>query len=176
VRPAGGGGSATGVGAWNGASGADETQASPSAPTEWAWIALGSNLGHRGRALACLRSALETAGLTIEAASNEVLTLPVGITAQGWFHNQVVLARAPSPWAPARWLEVCEQAEAACGRRPTYRWGPRRADADLVLLGRAGEVSSTGNPRVPHPELPNRPFWHRLIAEVDPSVAAAAGR
>jgi 2-amino-4-hydroxy-6-hydroxymethyldihydropteridine diphosphokinase len=141
--------------------------------SEWAWIALGCNVGHRGRALGCLRSALDGAGVRIEAASGEILTLPVGVTAQGDFHNQVLLARSPEPWPAHRWLAVCLAAEARCGRHPTYRWGPRRADADLILLGRHGEIASGAEPVVPHPGLPQRPFWRRLIAEIDPAVATA---
>lgn len=138
--------------------------------SEWAWLALGSNVGHRGRALACLRDALAAGGIHLEALSSEILTRPVGVTDQGDFHNQVVLARSPVPWAPRRWLEACAAAESACGRKPTYPWGPRRADLDVVLLGRRGQVTSAATPSVPHPQLAHRPFWHRLIAEIDPSV------
>jgi dihydroneopterin aldolase/2-amino-4-hydroxy-6-hydroxymethyldihydropteridine diphosphokinase len=143
--------------------------------TRWAWIALGSNLGHRGRALACLRRSLEARGLVIAAASEEVLTRPVGVLAQGDFHNQVVLARSPEAWTGERWLRVCQAAEADCGRRPTYRWGPRRADADLVLLGRSGEVASPAEPTVPHPELASRPFWSRLIAQAEAAAGQGSG-
>ncbi len=138
--------------------------------TDWAWLALGCNVGHRGRALACLRDALTAGGLHLQSVSSEILTRPVGVTAQGDFHNQVVLASSPEPWPPPRWLEVCAVAEASCGRRPTYPWGPRRADADILLLGRRGEVASAADPAVPHPELPHRPFWRRLIAEIDPTI------
>jgi len=144
---------------------------SPTA-SKWAWIGLGCNIGHRGRALDCLRAGLVAAGIRIESASGEILTLPVGVITQGDFHNQVLLARSPEAWPAERWLDVCLGAEVGCGRRPTYRWGPRRADADLILLGRHGEVVSAGSPTVPHPGLPDRPFWHRLIAEIDGEVAA----
>ena len=141
--------------------------------SEWAWIALGSSLGHRGRALACLRAALEEAGAPALLASSEVLTLPLGVTAQGYFHNQVLLVRGRRARLPSEWLRLCTEAEERCGRRPTYRWGPRRADADLLLLGRRGELSSDGDPAVPHPALLLRPFYRRLVAEIDPDVAAA---
>ena len=155
-------------------SGAASPTASPTSPptSPWAWIALGCNVGHRGRALRCLRDALESSGMAVEGASMEILTRPVGVVAQGDFHNQVVLARSPEPWTAHRWLEACANAEEACGRRATYRWGPRRADADLILLGRHGEIASRADPAVPHPELPRRPFWRRLVAEIDPEVAA----
>jgi hypothetical protein len=33
-------------------------------------------------------------------------------------------------------------------------------------------VVSDGEPAVPHPELPQRAFWRRLIADIDADVAA----
>ena len=133
--------------------------------TDTAWVGLGSNLGHRGRNLARLRDALTAGGVTIVAASAEILTRPVGVTAQGDFHNQVVRLRSPAPWEPRAWLDHCKAAEAASGRRTTYRWGPRIADADILMLGEHGEVRvHQPGLTVPHPELANRPFERDLLA------------
>jgi 2-amino-4-hydroxy-6-hydroxymethyldihydropteridine diphosphokinase len=139
--------------------------------TDVAYVALGSNVGHRGQALARLRSALALDGVTIEAASQEVLTRPVGVTAQEDFHNQVVRLRSVQPWSPEQWLAHCKAAEGAAGRRETYRWGPRRADADILLLGERGDIRvDTAELTVPHRELPNRPFLRRLLGEIDPAL------
>jgi len=135
--------------------------------TAVAWVVLGSNIGSRTRALACLRTELQRGGVMIEAASSEILTRAVGVTAQADFHNQVVRLRAPSPWAPHQWLLHCKQAELRCGRRETYRWGPRVADADVLLLGESGEISvAEGDLAVPHPELSHRPYLARLLREL----------
>jgi 2-amino-4-hydroxy-6-hydroxymethyldihydropteridine diphosphokinase len=121
-------------------------------------------MGHRGRNLARLRQALTSDGVSITAASPEILTRPVGITAQGDFHNQVVRLHSPAPWPPRRWLEHCRDAEVAAGRRTTYRWGPRIADADILLLGDNGEIQvDEPDLTVPHPELGNRPFERDLL-------------
>jgi 2-amino-4-hydroxy-6-hydroxymethyldihydropteridine diphosphokinase len=135
------------------------------ATTDTAWVSLGTNMGHRGRNLARLRDALTSDGVAIAAASPEVLTRPVGVPSQGYFHNQVVRLHSPEPWPPKRWLEHCKRAELAAGRRPTYHWGPRIADADLLLLGVDGalHVQETGL-TVPHPELVNRAFEQDLLA------------
>jgi 2-amino-4-hydroxy-6-hydroxymethyldihydropteridine diphosphokinase len=133
--------------------------------TDAAWVSLGSNIGHRGRNLARLRDALTARGVTIVAVSPEIVTRPVGVTAQGDFHNQVVRLRSPEPWRPDRWLAHCKAAEVAAGRRNTYRWGPRIADADILLLGEHGEVQVREEGlTVPHPELANRPFEGELLA------------
>jgi 2-amino-4-hydroxy-6-hydroxymethyldihydropteridine diphosphokinase len=135
--------------------------------TEVAWVALGSNLGHRGRALATLRDHLTHDGVVIEAASSEILTRPIGVTGQGDFHNQLLRLRAPQPWSAQRWLEHTRAAEVAAGRKDIYHWGPRRADVDIILLGESGEVA-VNEPGlvVPHPEIDNRPFIGRLLKEL----------
>ena len=133
--------------------------------TDTAWVSLGSNMGHRGRNLARLRDALTADGVAIVAASPEVLTRPVGVTTQGYFHNQVVRLQSPEPWTPERWLEHCRRAERAAGRRPTYHWGPRIADADILLLGADGALHVQEKElTVPHPELAHRAFEHQLLA------------
>ena len=136
--------------------------------TDVAWVALGSNLGNRGRALARLRELLSRDGVRIEATSSEVLTRPLGVSGQGDFHNQLLRLRAPQPWSPARWLEHSRAAEHDAGRRETYHWGPRRADVDILLLGDRGDIVLAADGLVvPHPEMANRPFIGRLLEELD---------
>ncbi len=136
-----------------------------------AWVSLGANLGNRTAALAALRAALASGPVHLEAASGELLTRAVGVRRQPDFHNQVVRLRSDAPLAPAEWLAHCERAQRAAGRRPTYHWGPRRADADVLLLGERGEVrADRPGMCVPHPELGNRPFLCALLAELDPDL------
>jgi 2-amino-4-hydroxy-6-hydroxymethyldihydropteridine diphosphokinase len=141
--------------------------------TDTAWVSLGSNMGHRGRNLARLREALCADGVVIDAASPEILTRPVGVTAQGDFHNQVVRLRSPAPWPPRRWLEHCRRAEQIAGRRATYRWGPRIADADILLLGEHGDIHvQEPDLVVPHPELSNRAFERQLLMAAGAEVSS----
>jgi 2-amino-4-hydroxy-6-hydroxymethyldihydropteridine diphosphokinase len=130
-------------------------------------VALGANLGNRTRQLALLRDLLQRDGVAIEAASVERITRPVGVTTQPDFLNQVVRLRSPEPWEPRRWLQHTQAAEQAAGRRPTYRWGPRRADADILLLGADGDVQYSDDAiTVPHPSLPERPFFQEMLADL----------
>ena len=139
--------------------------------TPVAWVALGANLGNRTRQLALLRDLLQREGVRIEAASAERLTRPVGVTNQPDFLNQVVRLRSPEPWEPRRWLAHTQAAEYDAGRRPTYRWGPRRADADILLLGEDGSVLYSDDAiTVPHPSLPDRPFFIDMLRELNPSL------
>jgi 2-amino-4-hydroxy-6-hydroxymethyldihydropteridine diphosphokinase len=141
-----------------------------------AWVSLGANLGRRGAALARLRAELDRPPVALEAASRELVTRAVGVRAQPDFLNQVARLRAGVPLSPAAWLAHCDRAAGAAGRRPTYRWGPRRADADILLLGPRGEVrADQPGLCVPHPELGNRPFLCALLAELDPDLTHPDG-
>ena len=136
------------------------------ASTDIAWLALGVNIGRRGTALARQREEVERAGMHIERTSAEVLTRAVGDTAQEDFHNQVLRVRSAMAWTPMRWLERCQHAERAAGRKVSYRWGPRVADVDILLLGLHGDIAvHSERLTVPHPELVNRPFLTALLAQ-----------
>lgn len=136
-----------------------------------AWVGLGANLGRRTTALAALLEALATGPVRVEAASRVLLTRAVGVSRQPDFLNQVVRLRSAPPLDAEAWLRHCDRAQLAAGRRPTYRWGPRRADADILLLGDRGELrADQPGVCVPHPELGNRPFFCALLAELEPSL------
>ena len=144
--------------------------------SEVAWIGLGANMGRREAALTRLRAELARTPLTLEAASRELVTRAVGVRAQPDFLNQVVRVASAAPLSPAEWLARCDRAALAAGRRPTYRWGPRRADADVLLMGGRGEVRSDDpEVHVPHPELAHRPFLCALLAELDPTLTHPDG-
>jgi 2-amino-4-hydroxy-6-hydroxymethyldihydropteridine diphosphokinase len=144
--------------------------------TDVAWLGLGGNVGSRTLALQRLRAALERDLVRIEAVSAEILTRAHGVRAQGDFHNQVVRVRSPEPWAPEQWLAHCQAAERLAGRRETYRWGPRIADADILLLGDHGEITvDTERLTVPHPELPRRSYLLQLLASIGADWKGTAG-
>jgi 2-amino-4-hydroxy-6-hydroxymethyldihydropteridine diphosphokinase len=44
------------------------------------------------------------------------------------------------------------------------RWGPRTLDCDIVLYG--AHAVREPDLVIPHPELPNRPFWQRELEEL----------
>jgi 2-amino-4-hydroxy-6-hydroxymethyldihydropteridine diphosphokinase len=133
-----------------------------------AWVGLGANVGRRETALAALRALLDRSPVRLAGVSRELVTRPVGVTAQPDFLNQVVRLVADPPLSPGAWLDHCRAAETGAGRRPTYHWGPRRADADVLLLGDRGEIRvSEPDLVVPHPRLGERPFLCALLAELD---------
>ncbi|HEX9633004.1 MAG TPA: 2-amino-4-hydroxy-6-hydroxymethyldihydropteridine diphosphokinase [Gemmatimonadales bacterium] len=135
------------------------------APRDWAFVALGSNLGDRDRYLAEARAALAALPDTdLVAASRIEETAPLGPAAQGPYLNQMVLLR--TGLCPRALLEACLAIERAAGRERRERWGPRTLDLDLVRVG--GRTVDEPDLRLPHPELPRRAFWQRELVELSP--------
>ncbi|MBW8840039.1 MAG: 2-amino-4-hydroxy-6-hydroxymethyldihydropteridine diphosphokinase [Gemmatimonadetes bacterium] len=128
-----------------------------------AYIALGSNLGQREVFLAEARRAIAGLDLTRMLAQTDAEeTEPIGPVAQGPFLNQMVAIE--TELSPQDLLAALKQIELAAGRVRSTRWGPRTLDLDIVLF----ENQSVQDPEltVPHPELSNRAFWIRELAEL----------
>lgn len=129
-----------------------------------AWIALGSDLGHRPAWLRRGLRLLDDAGATLERASSLYLTEPVGDPALPWFHNAV--ARMSTELSPEALLRACLEAERRCGRRRGPRREARALDLDLLLYDDV-TVAEPGI-RIPHPRMHERRFVLRPLAEIDP--------
>jgi 2-amino-4-hydroxy-6-hydroxymethyldihydropteridine diphosphokinase len=82
---------------------------------------------------------------------------------QGFYLNQMVLLK--SDLSPHSLLKHCLEIERQAGRKRGVRWGPRTLDLDLV---RYGDLAMREPGLVlPHPEIDNRDFWQREIAELE---------
>ena len=131
---------------------------------ERAYVALGSNVGDRGAHLAHARARLAALPKTrLIGVSSVEETAPLGPVAQPPYLNQMVLLE--TTLTPAEVLAQCRAIEAERGRERRERWGPRTLDLDIVRYGARSvhEADLT----IPHPELPNRDFWQREIAELE---------
>jgi 2-amino-4-hydroxy-6-hydroxymethyldihydropteridine diphosphokinase len=133
------------------------------AAAERAYVALGSNLGDRAGHLAAAREALAKLPDTeVVAASAVEETAPLAGMAQPPYLNQMVLLE--TRLSPRELLEACQAIERARGRVRGERWGPRTLDVDIVRYGRRHLTEP--DLIIPHPELPNRDFWLRELAEL----------
>lgn len=131
---------------------------------EWAFVALGSNVGDRDGHLARARAHLAALpGTTLVAATEIEETEPIGPVRQGPYLNQMVLIR--TSLTPRDLLRHCLAIERDAGRVRRERWGPRTLDLDIVRFG--DRVVEEPGLAVPHPELPNRPFWLRELARLE---------
>ena len=132
-----------------------------------AYLGLGSNLGDRERNLGEARRLLEEAGARLLRASAVHETEPFGVIDQPRFLNQVVEVE----WrlGPRELLGAVKAVEIAAGRKPTYRWGPREIDVDILLFG--SDTVDEPDLVIPHPGLYERDFLLRPLAELRPDLA-----
>jgi|SRR5215813_2568600 len=132
-----------------------------------AYLGLGSNLGDRERNLGEARRLLEEAGARLLRASAVHETEPFGVIDQPRFLNQVVEVE----WrlGPRELLGAVKAVETAAGRKPTYRWGPREIDVDILLFG--SDTVDEPDLVIPHPGLYERDFLLRPLAELRPDLA-----
>ena len=133
-------------------------------PAERVYVALGSNLGDRAAHLAAGREALgRLPGTTLVAASAVEETAPLAGMPQPPYLNQMVAL--DTELTPRALLEACQSIERAEGRVRSGRWGARTLDLDIVRFERRHVTEP--DLIIPHPELPNRDFWQRELAELD---------
>ena len=128
------------------------------------YVALGSNLGDRQAHLHAARTALASLPDTsLLAASKIEETAPLGGKRQPAYLNQMVLLETTlEPRALLLALQAIERQE---GRERTERWGSRTLDLDIVRFG--NRRVSEPDLIIPHPELSNREFWRRELAEIE---------
>ena len=133
------------------------------AAAERVYVALGSNLGDRAGHLAAAREALATLPDTeVVAASAVEETAPLAGMSQPPYLNQMLLLE--TRLSPRELLEACQEIERAQGRVRGERWGARTLDLDIVQYGQRRVTEP--DLIIPHPELPNRDFWQRELAEL----------
>ena len=131
-----------------------------------AYLGLGSNLGDRALHLAQARELIEAAGARILRASSVLETEPWGVAEQPRFLNQVLEVEWPGT-ARTLW-EAMKNVLQQAGRTPTYRWGPREIDVDLLLFG--DQHIDEPDLQVPHPRMWEREFVTRPLAELRPDI------
>lgn len=138
-------------------------------------LGLGSNVGSEQEKLSALRMACEHLAvhpaIRIVARSSVYRTPPWGETAQPEFLNAAV--RISTRLQTTELLEVVKSIERLVGRVPTYRWGPRVIDIDILLHDRFSY--DTPDLTVPHRHLLERPFACLPALEVAPDVRLPSG-
>jgi 2-amino-4-hydroxy-6-hydroxymethyldihydropteridine diphosphokinase len=126
-------------------------------------VALGSNLGDREAHLRAAREALRALPETALVAESSIEeTPPLGGMKQPPYLNQMVLLETGLD--PRQLLQACQTIEQQEGRHRDERWGARTLDLDIVRFGQ--RRISEKDLIIPHPELPNRDFWLRELAEL----------
>jgi len=96
---------------------------------------------------------------------------PHGRGSQPWFLNLAVrIETSLSPW---ELLALSKRLEVNAGRLPTGRWGPRRLDVDIILMGNT--VVSGPGLTVPHESMRDRRFCLTPVADIAPEAVVPPG-
>ncbi|MFC3559382.1 2-amino-4-hydroxy-6-hydroxymethyldihydropteridine diphosphokinase [Pedobacter jamesrossensis] len=132
-----------------------------------AYLLLGGNLGDRKKNLELAIQLLNEEAGTVSAVSSIYETAAWGVTEQPDFLNQAV--QLETNLSPLELLEKILEIEQKLGRIRKEKWGERLIDIDLILFG--DEIINIENRlQVPHPQMQNRKFVMKPLAEIAPNV------
>jgi 2-amino-4-hydroxy-6-hydroxymethyldihydropteridine diphosphokinase len=140
----------------------------PSPAPVTAHIALGANLGDRGKNLRDALARLDaTDGLRVLRVSSFIENPAVGGPADSPpFLNAA--AAVETTLGPRALLDRLLDVERELGRERREKWGPRPIDLDLLLYG--DQVLHEDRLTVPHPLMHERRFVLQPLAEIAPGV------
>ncbi len=129
------------------------------------YLALGTNLGDRESNLEAALDALSSQ-IRLLAESPIYQTAPWGYEDQPDFLNQVV--RAETTLSPRELLTFVKRVEEQAGREPSFRYGPRKIDVDILFY--EDWIVEEDDLIIPHPRLHQRAFVLVPLADLAPEL------
>jgi 2-amino-4-hydroxy-6-hydroxymethyldihydropteridine diphosphokinase len=129
------------------------------------YLGLGTNLGDRPANLLAATAAL-LPQVRVLRLSKVYETEPWGYHDQPAFLNQVIEAETELP--PLELLAYLKQIEFSLGRQPSFQYGPRQIDLDILFYG--DQVVELPGLTIPHPHLAERAFVLVPLAELAPNL------
>jgi 2-amino-4-hydroxy-6-hydroxymethyldihydropteridine diphosphokinase len=135
------------------------------------YLALGSNLGD---SRANIAQAVKLLGTSLKHIKQAPIyaSKAVGYTDQPDFLNTAVSGQ--TDLSPEALLEFINKVENQVGRVPTFHWGPREIDIDIIFYGDL--VQETKKLTIPHPRFKDRDFVLWPLNDLDPSLVDPAGQ
>ncbi|HEX4212051.1 MAG TPA: 2-amino-4-hydroxy-6-hydroxymethyldihydropteridine diphosphokinase [Candidatus Dormibacteraeota bacterium] len=131
-----------------------------------AYLGLGANLGDRAASLARAEELLSDRGVRVLRRSDTIETEPWGVLDQPRFLNLVLEVE----WGddPHGLLRAAKEVEVEAGRTPTFRWGPRVVDVDILLFG--DQTVDEPDLQIPHPRMRERDFVLVPLRQLRPDL------
>ncbi len=126
-------------------------------------LALGSNIGGRRAALKAAIAGLMP-HMTVTKQSPVYETPAAYVTDQPPFLNMALLGTTELP--PLGLLTILKKLETELGRAPSFRYGPRLLDIDIIFYG--DKILALSELGLPHPRLAEREFVLRPLADIAP--------
>lgn len=129
------------------------------------YLSLGTNIEDRALRLRTAREALPPT-IRVMEQSSIYQTEPWGYTDQADFLNQVI--RMQTSLSPLDLLSTLKRLEEVLGRQPSFRYGPRAIDLDILLYGDL--ILEEEGLVIPHPRMHSRAFVLVPLAEIAPDL------
>mgnify|MGYP001160648332 FL=1 len=133
--------------------------------SETVFLSLGTNLGDRVENLRAALQALLPV-VNIQSTSPVFETPPWGFTEQPAFLNMVIMGKTEVD--PLTLLGRLKSIEVDLGRLPSFRFGPRLIDLDILFYGK--QELELENLSIPHPRLQERAFVLVPLAALAPGL------
>jgi 2-amino-4-hydroxy-6-hydroxymethyldihydropteridine diphosphokinase len=134
-----------------------------------AYIGLGANLGNcRENILHGWSKLGKAKGIQLLSLSSPYSSMPVGMDSENWFINAVGSLQATLE--PEMLLREMFAVEAYLGRKRILEGIPEDRALDLDLLYWGDRVSADPKVTLPHPEIANRLFVLKPLAEIAPEL------
>ncbi len=128
-----------------------------------AYISVGSNMGDRYRNISEAVSKLEEEpDVRVTKQSSLYETKPYGFTDQPDFINGCIETETLK--TPDELLSLLNSVESELGRTRDIHWGPRTADLDIIFYDDL--ICDSERLRIPHPDLANRMFVLKPLADI----------
>lgn len=131
-----------------------------------AYVALGTNLGNRQKNLELALQLLAQNGVRVVKVSTFIETEPYGVTDQPNFLNGI--CQVETDLTPIELLRLLLKLELDMGRVRLRHWGERIIDLDLIIY--EDQIINTSELILPHPDMTNRDFVLRPLAEIAPNL------
>lgn len=103
--------------------------------------------------------------VTVQAQSPIYQTSPWGYENQPDFLNQMILGE--TSYAPLELLSYLKEIELKVGRTPTFRYGPRVVDMDIIFYGM--QIIDLPGLKIPHPKASERAFVLVPLNDLEPN-------
>ena len=131
---------------------------------ESVYLSLGSNLGtKKDNILLAIEAIKLDPYIRFIKQSGYYESEPIGVIDQPSFINAVICIE--TLYSPHELLGILKNIEKKIGRVPSYRWGPRLIDIDILYYG--DKEIHTYDLTVPHPRIEERAFVMVPLMELD---------
>jgi 2-amino-4-hydroxy-6-hydroxymethyldihydropteridine diphosphokinase len=139
-------------------------------PSEWAYIALGSNLGNPQQIIEHAIQRLSGLSARPVLVSSLWRTTPVDCPPDSpLFINAVIALKPPPGETPETLFATLQKLEKEFGRKPkTVMNEARILDLDLIAFGK--EIRATPGLTLPHPRAYQRRFVLQPLSEIAPNL------